>query len=134
MTIAATSLENTWIPAPFLSFTAFKIPLNQGGFAAFILLSGLTCNSVIYMLNDYISLRDEHKADSLCTYIKAFNGKIIPIFLTIMSTALGFIPFMFDAQLDSFWMALSVGTICGLFFSIVGIFLYLPVMLGVVRK
>lgn len=118
----------------FLSFTAFKIPLNQGGFAAFILLSGLTCNSIIYMLNDYISLRDEHKADSLRTYIKAFNGKIIPIFLTIMSTALGFIPFMFDAKMDSFWMALSVGTICGLFFSIVGIFVYLPVMLGVVRK
>lgn len=118
----------------FLSFTAFKIPLNQGGFAAFILLSGLTCNSIIYMLSDYISMRNEHQTDSLRIYIKAFNGKIIPIFLTIMSTALGFIPFMFDAQIDSFWMALSVGTICGLFFSIVGIFLYLPVMLGVVRK
>lgn len=118
----------------FLSFTAFNIPLNQGGFAAFILLSGLTCNSVIYMLNDYISLRDGHKADNLHTYIKAFNGKIIPIFLTIMSTALGFIPFMFDAQMDSFWMALSVGTICGLFFSIVGIFVCLPVMLDAAGK
>lgn len=115
----------------FLSFTIFHIPMNQGGFAAFILLSGLTCNSVIYILNDYISLRNEHRGDSLRTYIKAFNGKIIPVFLTILSTALGFIPFMFDAHIDSFWMALSVGTICGLFFSIVGIFIFLPLMLGV---
>ena len=113
----------------FLSFTLFNIPLNQGGFAAFILLSGLTCNSVIYLLNDYLSFQKEQPADCLRTYIKTFNGKIIPVFLTILSTALGFIPFMFDARGDSFWMSLSVGTICGLFFSLVGIFIYLPIML-----
>lgn len=113
----------------FLSFTIFNIPLNQGGFAAFILLSGLTCNSVIYLLNDYLSFRKERSTDCIRTYIKTFNGKIIPVFLTILSTALGFIPFMFDAQGDSFWMSLSVGTICGLFFSLIGLFLYLPVML-----
>lgn len=118
----------------FLSFTAFSIPLNQGGFAAFILLSGLTCNSVIYLLNDYVSLRRKGHPADIRTYLKAFNGKIIPVFLTILSTALGFIPFMFDAQIDSFWMSLSVGTICGLFFSIIGIIIYLPVTLGVGKK
>ncbi|MCM1109067.1 MAG: efflux RND transporter permease subunit [Clostridium sp.] len=113
----------------FLSFNAFNIPFNQGGLAAFILLSGLTCNSVIYLLNDYVSLRRTTRLGALQAYLKAFNSKIIPILLTILSTALGFVPFMFDAKQDSFWMALSVGTICGLFFSVVGLMFYLPIML-----
>ena len=115
----------------FICFGLFGLPFGQGGFAALVLLSGLTCNAVIYLLNDYQSLLRHEKDRGLKTYLKAFNGKIIPVLLTILSTALGFIPFMFDSEQDSFWLPLSLGTISGLAFSLVCILIFLPVMIGV---
>ncbi|MFV0546578.1 MAG: hypothetical protein ACK5ND_10405, partial [Bacteroides sp.] len=52
----------------------------------------------------------------------------IPIFLTVMSTILGFIPFMIGTQKEAFWFPLAAGTIGGLIMSVVGIFLFLPMM------
>lgn len=112
----------------FLSFYFFNIPMGQGGIGAFILLSGLTCNSVIYLLNDYNSIH-KNQNTIIKAYLKAFNGKIIPIIMTILSTALGFIPFMIDSKTDSFWFSLSIGTIFGLIISLLGIVIYLPIML-----
>ena len=55
------------------------------------------------------------------------SRKIFPIVLTIISTILGFIPFVKDGQNEVFWFALGIGTIGGLLFSLVGILFYLPV-------
>lgn len=118
----------------FLCFGLLGLPFGQGGFAALVLLSGLTCNSVIYLLNDYQSLLRHEKDRGIKTYLKAFNGKIIPVLLTILSTALGFVPFMFDSDQDSFWLPLALGTISGLAFSLVCIIIFLPVMIGVGRS
>ncbi len=59
-------------------------------------------------------------------YLKAWNAKITPIFLTVVSTILGFIPFMLGPDKEAFWFPLAAGTIGGLVMSILGIFLYLP--------
>ena len=59
-------------------------------------------------------------------YLKAWNAKITPIFLTVVSTILGFIPFMLGPDKEAFWFPLAAGTIGGLAMSILGIFLYLP--------
>ena len=59
-------------------------------------------------------------------YLKAWNAKITPIFLTVVSTILGFIPFMVGTDKEAFWFPLAAGTIGGLIMSVIGIFLYLP--------
>lgn len=60
-------------------------------------------------------------------YIRAFNRKIWPITLTILSTILGLVPFLFDGPKEVFWFCFAIGTIAGLVFSVIALILYLPV-------
>ena len=112
----------------FLTFYWFDLKFDQGGFAAFVLLCGITVNASIYILNEYNSIRKRFpKMSSSRAYVKAWNIKIIPIVLTIVSTILGFIPFMIG-QRESFWFPLSAGTIGGLVMSLLGVFILLPIL------
>jgi multidrug efflux pump subunit AcrB len=117
----------------FLTFYLFGLNFDQGGFAALVILSGITVNAAIYILNDYNNLRRQyagrHKSD-INLYFKAFNYKIIPILLTVVSTVLGFIPFLIGEK-QPFWFALAAGTIGGLLFSLLGIVFYLPLFLRI---
>ncbi|MFC4634539.1 efflux RND transporter permease subunit [Dokdonia ponticola] len=110
----------------FLTFYLFDFNFDQGGLASFVLLSGITVNASIFIVNDFNKLIKNERGSSLQHYIQAFNQKIFPILLTVISTILGFIPFVKDGQNEVFWFALGVGTIGGLVFSLVGILLYLP--------
>ncbi|MCK5535265.1 MAG: hypothetical protein KAI79_00485, partial [Bacteroidales bacterium] len=58
-----------------------------------------------------------------------YRHKIQAILLTIISTALGMLPFIWGGQDEAFWFTLAAGTIGGLLFSLVGLFLLLPVLL-----
>lgn len=112
----------------FLMFYFTKINFDQGGFASFILLCGITVNASIYVLNEYNALREKYPNRlKLNLYLRAWNTKILPIFLTVVSTILGFIPFMVGQGKESFWFPLALGTIGGLAMSIFGIFVYLPI-------
>lgn len=113
----------------FMTFYWFKLNFDQGGFAAFVLLCGLTVNASIYVLNEYNSIRKQHPGISLLrAYTKAWNAKVIPIFLTVVSTILGFIPFMIGTDKQSFWFPLAAGTIGGLVMSVIGVYLLLPIL------
>ena len=112
----------------FLTFYWFKLNFDQGGFASFVLLCGITVNARIYILNEYNAIRRRHpRMSALRAYTKAWNAKILPIFLTVVSTILGFIPFMVGTDKEAFWFPLAAGTIGGLVMSIIGIFFFLPV-------
>jgi multidrug efflux pump subunit AcrB len=117
----------------FLTFYIFGLNFDQGGFAALVILSGITVNAAIYILNDYNHLRRQYAGRNISSvklYFKAYNYKIIPILLTVVSTVLGFIPFLIGEK-QSFWFALAAGTIGGLLFSLLGIVFYLPLFLGI---
>ncbi|MBQ8521867.1 MAG: efflux RND transporter permease subunit [Bacteroides sp.] len=112
----------------FLTFYLFGLNFDQGGFASFVLLCGITVNASIYILNEYNAIRRRYpRLLPVCAYIKAWTAKIVPIFLTVVSTILGFIPFMVGADKEAFWFPLAAGTIGGLVMSIIGIFFYLPI-------
>ena len=114
----------------FLTFHLFKITPDEGVFAALILLCGIVVNATLYILNDFNSIRRRKPAlPERVAYIKAFNGKIIPIFLTKLSTIIGLIPFLLTGKDERFWFALAAGTIGGLVFSLIGLFVYQPIML-----
>ena len=112
----------------FLTFYLFGLNFDQGGFASFVLLCGITVNASIYILNEYNAVRRRYPMlKPVVAYVKAWNAKIIPIFLTVVSTILGFIPFMLGENKEAFWFPMGAGIIGGLVMSIVGIFHYLPI-------
>lgn len=119
----------------FLTFYLFDLNFDQGGFASFILLSGIVVNAGLYIINDYnIFCREKRLKDSLRIYIKAFNHKIIPVFLTIISTVLGLVPFIWAGQKEVFWFAFAAGAMGGLIFSVTSILVYMPLLLRLKGK
>jgi len=112
----------------FLVFYWFDINFDQCGYAALILLSGLVVNAAIYILNDFNGTAKGADGYNLKNYIKAFNAKIIPVLLTIVSTVLGLIPFLIGGQNDVFWFALAAGGIGGLIYSLLLILIVFPLL------
>jgi multidrug efflux pump subunit AcrB len=118
----------------FLTFAMFKFPFDQGGYASMVLLCGLTVNSALYIINDYNNHQRKRTGQKIRHYLKAFNHKITPILLTILSTSLGLIPFLIGGKSEGFWFSLAVGAIGGLLFSLVAITVWLPLFMGLARK
>ena len=110
----------------FLAFYLFSVKFDIGGFAAMVLLCGITVNASIYIVNEFQKRRK--RLPKARAYFKAFNVKITPIMLTVLSTVLGFIPFIVGTEAESFWFPMAVGTIGGLVMSLVGVVLFLPAM------
>jgi len=122
----------------FLTFYWFDLLFDQGGYTSFLLVSGLTVNSLILILNEYNGLKRKWEVGSgkagdhaaLDLYLLAYRHKILPIFLTILSTALGLVPFLVHGQQEVFWFALAAGTIGGLLFSLLVITVVMPLFFG----
>ena len=114
----------------FLTFYYFELNFDQGGYASFVLLSGNVVCAAIFILAEFNQLQKKYpKQDVFKLYVKAFNHKIVPIFLTVISTVVGLIPFLLFGESEVFWFALGAGTIGGLIISLIGIIFYLPVFL-----
>ena len=109
----------------FLIFGCTDFVFDQGGFAAFVMLSGIVVNAGIYLLNSMAN--DCSGCGGIKKYIRAFNHKINPIMLTVISTVLGLVPFLFDGPDEVFWFDFAIGTISGLIFSLIALYIYLPV-------
>jgi multidrug efflux pump subunit AcrB len=111
----------------FLIFSVFDFSFDQGGYAAFVMLGGLVVNAAIFIVNDLnnTSLKQYNRA-----VLRAVLGKAMPILLTILSTCFGLIPFLMEGENEVFWFALAIGTIGGLVFSMVAVFVCLPVFLS----
>ena len=54
--------------------------------------------------------------------------------LTIVSTVLGLIPFLFDGQHAPFWYSFAIGVMSGMLFSVIAIVLIMPVFFPLPRK
>ena len=148
----------------FLAFGLSDMTFDQGGFAAFVMLAGVSVNAGIYLIYEFLGRSKTpavHKTDpvteqeyrpdcpgqervssiqaraaskpqhrqlsSVRGYVRAFNVKIVPIMLTIISTVLGLLPFLSDGPDEVFWFDFAAGTVSGLVFSIIALVLYLPV-------
>ena len=116
----------------FLAFGLSDFAFDQGGFAALVMLCGIVVNAGIYLITTYKTLsgnfadRKIHRK-SINVYLKAYNHKINPIMLTIISTILGLLPFLSDGPKEVFWFDFAIGTISGLLFSLLALLFYLPV-------
>ena len=90
-------------------------------------------NAGIYLIceeNNWVSNTSKR---GIPLYLKAYNHKIIPILLTILSTVLGLVPFLYDGPEEVFWFAFAIAAISGTLFSIVALLIYLPIFLPMRR-
>ena len=118
----------------FLSFGWSDFIFDQGGFAAFVLLCGIVVNAGIYLINEEDTCAATSGKRGIALYLKAFNHKIVPISLTILSTILGLAPFLYDGPEEVFWFAFAIAAISGTFFSVVALLIYLPIFLPMRRN
>ncbi|MEL6696998.1 MAG: efflux RND transporter permease subunit [Bacteroidota bacterium] len=138
ITIALESLRQAFaviwmIPVSFVGvFTLFYLGhflFDQGGYAGFLLLSGITVNAGLYIVQAYQEAKKQQPGRTdLVLYMKGFAERVAPVFFTILSTILGFLPFVFFGE-EVFWYSLAWVCIGGLLFSLIGILVYLPVFL-----
>lgn len=113
----------------FLAFYWFDFNFDQGGYASFVLLAGNVVCAGIFVIAEWNTLQKIYpNTSSFDLYLRAFRHKIDPIWLTVISTIVGLVPFLLY-QNEPFWFALGVGTIGGLLMSLVVLLLFLPVFL-----
>ncbi len=61
----------------------------------------------------------------------AITTKALPVFLTVLSTLLGMVPFLIDKKDDNdFWFTFAVGSMGGLIFSILAYVFVMPILLN----
>ncbi|MDO4934106.1 MAG: efflux RND transporter permease subunit, partial [Prevotella sp.] len=131
----------------FVTYHVTGVPFGTGGFAAMVLLAGLTVNAGIYIVCQYNIIVRQHgfsnrqcdipvrrhetrKQQGVRWFVTAFNHKIVPIMLTVLSTVIGMIPFLLDGPEEQpFWFSLAVGTIGGLSLSVIPLVLFLPLVM-----
>jgi multidrug efflux pump subunit AcrB len=114
----------------FLFFILGDYYFDQGGYASFVMLSGLVVNAGIFIVNDFNKLK---KAKPVILQnkllIKATINRSRTITLTVLATCCSFIPFLIDGPDEVLWFPLAIGTIGGLVFSLFVLFFMLPVFL-----
>lgn len=108
----------------FLVFPLTKTTFDQGGFASMVMLAGIVVNAGIYIVNEYNRMPACRRS-----FVRAYNHKIIPISLTILSTVLGLVPFLMDGKDEVFWFAFAIGTGGGMLFSFVALVVLLPMIM-----
>ncbi|QHS63535.1 efflux RND transporter permease subunit [Chitinophaga agri] len=104
--------------------------VDQGAYAAFLMLGCLAVNAGIFLINDYNHSSKRYFTDPYQRLARAFFARSRPIVLTIISCCCALLPFLFDGEDVIFWYSFSVGTLSGLLFSFLTLFIYLPLMLA----
>lgn len=111
----------------FVAYPILGVQFGQGGFAAMIMLCGITVNAGIYLTSEYRTIAEAAGRTGMKSYVKAYNRKIVPTMLTILSTVLGLVPFLFDGRQNQFWFSFAVGVMSGMLFSVIAIVMVMPV-------
>lgn len=117
----------------FLIYPIFNVTFDQGGYAAMVMLCGLIVNAGIYITTEYNTLVENGK-ESVGQFVKSFNRKVVPTMLTILSTMLGLVPFLFEGNNEVFWFAFAVGVMGGMLFSILAFVVFMPMFFPIKSK
>ncbi|MEO5976051.1 MAG: efflux RND transporter permease subunit, partial [Chryseolinea sp.] len=111
----------------FLSFYLFEVNYDDGGFATFILITCVASHLAMIVCADVIYTHSSQSV--LLRFQKAVmsSASRLPIIL-VVTIALLF-SFVHGGKNVVFWYTICVGTISGVFFSLLGILIVLPMIL-----
>ena len=125
--LAIISLIPVSFVGTFLTYLVTGVKFGTGGFASMVLLCGLTVNAGIYIVCEYRNQRSAFpRVSPLKCYMRAYNHKVTAVFLTVLSTILGLVPFLIDGGDEPFWFSFAVGSTGGLLFSLIALLLAMP--------
>jgi multidrug efflux pump subunit AcrB len=111
----------------FFAGAFFDVSIDQGIFAAFLLVGALTVNSALLMMIDFKSnVVKAHNRNR--RWIRTIINRGRTIFLTLLSTGCSMVPYVFLSDGDFFWHTFSVLTIGGILMCFVSLFIWLPVL------
>ena len=110
----------------FLIFSWGGFSFDQGGYAAFLMIGGLSINAMYFILGHFKSI---HTDNSFRALTKAIWIKAWPITMTVLSTCAGLLPFLIHGEGEVFWFSFAIGTIGGMMFSLIVSFFILPLIL-----
>lgn len=129
MALVVVSMIPVSLIGAFLTFIITGVEFGSGGFASLVLLSGIVVNSAIYILCQYAKIQKEKSTGRMKAYLCAFNHKIVPIYLTVISTIVGLVPFFLEQSEEPFWFSFAVGITGGLLLSIPAMIFVMPLFL-----
>lgn len=114
----------------FLTFVSGGFFFDQGGYAAFLMLSGIVVNAAIFITNDHNRIVKAYpQQDVNRLLIAAHFNRMRTTLLTTLSVCCSLTPFLLEGQHEVFWFSFASGTIGGLLFSLPVIFILLPLLL-----
>ena len=111
---------------------------NQGGYAALLLLMGISVNNSILLVHhiaaamlrpDCSSALRAQPASVQDAVIRAAFQRLRPIFITTLTTIAGFLPLLLQGDRGDIWYTLALGTSGGLISSSVLVVLVVPLCL-----
>lgn len=140
--ICAILFESLWLPlaivmliplsfvGAFIAWDAVEVRFSPGSFAALVMLCGLTVNAGIYIIAEYQNQKSAAMSvlsrNNSRLYVRAYNHKIKAVFLTLLSTVLGLVPFFIDGSDEEFWFSFATGVAGGLALSVVALVFVMP--------
>jgi len=116
----------------FLGFYFFNVNFSRGGYAAVILLIGLSVNNGIILVSRIERLIQEAGAGRIHRISEAVIQRTRPILITTLTTIASFVPFVLNSDTYSFWYTFAFAVICGLATSTILILLVMPVLYDVI--
>lgn len=112
----------------FLGFYLFDVNFGRGGYAALILLIGLSVNNGIILVSRMARLTQAAAEEASQCIVAAVVQRTRPILITTLTTVAGFLPFVIHGDPYSFWYSFAFAVICGLTTSTGMILLVMPVL------
>ncbi|WP_025764401.1 efflux RND transporter permease subunit [Dyadobacter tibetensis] len=113
----------------FAAFYTLDIGFDQGGYASFLLLIGLTSVPIVMVMNEYNSLLKAGAYSNVETYQKAIIGKFKPVLYFILSVLVSLTPFLWYSSDMAFWYSLAIGTFGGIAASLLVVLFFVPMLL-----
>ena len=114
----------------FLTFAWGDFYFDQGGYAAFVMLTGLVVNAAIFIVHDYQqAVKQNPGLPGNPLLIRVIANRSRTILLTTIAAASSLLPVIREGPDEVFWFSLAVGVLGGLAFSMIAVFIVLPVLM-----
>ena len=102
---------------------------NQGGYASLLLLMGISVNNAILLVHHISGALKARPSSPGEAVVRAAFQRLRPIFITTLTTVVGFLPLLLQADRADIWYTLAIGTSGGLVSSSVLLVLVVPICL-----